>query len=370
MKRLLLVGGGHAHLEVLRSAIRRPLRGSELVLVSPYASQHYSSMVAGYLQGTYGEPEFAFDLVALCRRAGARFVEARAERICSAECCVEAGGERIPFDVASIDIGSDAVGRDTPGVAEHAYSVRPITRALELKRAVMTLSAHPSVCIVGGGAGGVEIALALHRMISRVHLEPDVTVLERDATILAEYDDRSRARAVHILRNRGMHIRTSALVAGVSRNEILVGSGETLRSDLTVWLTGSAAPGLLARSDLPRNGEGFLLVDGTLRAVDGSPVWGAGDCVTLRDFPGTPKTGVYAVREAPVLAYNLRAALEGEQPRLYTPQRHSLALLNTADGRALLRWRFLTSHSRGAWWLKDYIDRAFMRKYQRLIRDT
>ena len=370
MKRLLLIGGGHAHLEVLRSVIRRPLRGSDLVLVSPYPRHHYSSMVAGFFQGTYSEPEFAFDLVALCRRSGARFVEAKAERINVAERSVETEGERISFDLLSIDIGSEPVGKNTPGVAEHAYSVRPMTRALELKRAVMNLKAKPSVCVVGGGAAGVEITLAIHRMISGVSRRTDITVLERDATVLAEYDDRVRALAVHTLRERGIHVRTDATVASVSHNEIRVGSGETLRSDLTVWLTGPAASELLLRSDLPKSDDGFLLVDRTLRAVDGSPVWGAGDCVTLRDFPVTPRTGVYAVREAPVLAYNLRAALTGEPPRSYAPQPHFLAILNTADGKALLRWHFLASHSRRAWWLKDYIDRAFMRKYQGLVRDT
>ncbi len=339
------------------------------MLISPYKHHHYSSMVAGYLQGTYREAELAFDLVALCRRAGARFIEAKAERIDSAERTVEAGGEQISFDLASLDVGSDPVGINTPGVVQHAYTVRPMTRALELKRAVMALNTNPAVCVVGGGAGGVEIALAIHRMISNASLNADVTVLERDAKILAEHDNRTRARAVHILHDLGIRIRTNALVARVSHNDILVEPVETLPSDLTVWLTGAAAPGLLAGCDLPKDDEGFLLVDRTLRAVDGSPVWGAGDCVTLRDFPRTPKTGVYAVREAPVLAFNLRAALGGEPPMPYTPQSHSLALLNTADGKALLIWRFLGRHSRGAWWLKDYIDRAFMRKYQGLIRD-
>jgi len=326
-------------------------------------------MVAGYFQGTYAESELAFDLVALCRRAGARFIEARAERIDPAERTVYTDGARISFDALSIDVGSDPVGADTPGVTEHAYSVRPMTRAIELKRAVMTLEASSSICIVGGGAAGIEIALAIHRMTSNIFRGADITVLERDTTILAEYGNSVRQRATHTLRKLGIRLRTKALVTRVSHNEILLGSGEKLRSDLTAWLTGPAAPELFARSHLPKNAAGFLLVDDTLRAVDGSPIWGAGDCVTLRDFPRTPKTGVYAVREAPVLVHNLRAALGGERPRTYIPQPHFLALLNTADGKALLHWRSLASHSRVAWWLKDFIDRAFMRKYQRLIRD-
>ncbi len=98
--------------------------------------------------------------------------------------------------------------------------------------------------------------------------------------------------------------------------------------------------------------------------MDGAPVWGAGDCVTLSDHPDTPKAGVYAVRQGPVLARNLRAALGEGTPGTYAPQRTFLSLLNTADGRALLRWHGVVSHSRWAWRLKDRIDRRFVRRYR------
>jgi selenide,water dikinase len=97
--------------------------------------------------------------------------------------------------------------------------------------------------------------------------------------------------------------------------------------------------------------------------VDGAPVWAAGDCATLADHPGTPKAGVYAVRQGPVLARNLRAALGDGAPAPYVPQRTFLSLLNTADGKALLRWHEVVSHSRVAWWLKDRIDRRFVSRY-------
>jgi selenide,water dikinase len=73
------------------------------------------------------------------------------------------------------------------------------------------------------------------------------------------------------------------------------------------------------------------------------------------------------VREAPVLAANLRASCGGGVAAArYAPQPHFLALLNTADGRALLRWHGVLSHSRAAWHLKDWIDRRYVRRYQSL----
>ena len=143
-------------------------------------------------------------------------------------------------------------------------------------------------------------------------------------------------------------------------------SGTRVASALTVWLTGAAPNELVRRSRLAKDARGFVLVDPTLREAGGAPVWGAGDCVTLDEAPWVPRAGVYAVREAPVLAHNLRAALGGGRPRRYRPQRHFLAALDTADGRAFVRWRGLAAHARWALALKDAIDGRFVRRYQGL----
>jgi len=95
-------------------------------------------------------------------------------------------------------------------------------------------------------------------------------------------------------------------------------------------------------------------------------VFAVGDCGTLRDYPSLAKSGVYAVREAPILWANLRAAARGAPLTAFRPQRDFLSILNTCDGRALLRYKGLVTWSRWAWRLKDRIDRGFMRRYQRL----
>ena len=93
-------------------------------------------------------------------------------------------------------------------------------------------------------------------------------------------------------------------------------------------------------------------------------MFAVGDCGTFAQFPAIAKSGVYAVREAPILWHNLLAAARGRPLMRYRPQRSFLSILNTADGRALLRYKGLRSWSRWAWWLKDRIDRGFMRRYQ------
>lgn len=366
-RRLLLVGGGHAHLHVLHALARRPISGVDAVLVAP-GDHYYSAMVPGYLQGQYESEDIRFDLAALAQRAGARFVRATVQRVDADQRVVIADGESIPFDVCSLDIGCDAAGADTPGVAEHAHALRPMARAVELRTrldALLAASPRPvSIVVVGGGAGGVEVALALRQRLRASSTDGSVALVERGPDVLADFEPPMRQLARDILRERGVALALGGRVISVTASAVELHNGASMPADLVVWLGGPAAPSLVARSGLAHDENGYLLVDRSLRAVDGAPVWGAGDCVTLRDFPGIAKAGVYAVREGPALDRSLRAALGRGRPAKFRPQRTYLALLNTGAGWALMRWKGIHRHSRWAWRLKHLIDRRFMRRYR------
>jgi selenide,water dikinase len=220
------------------------------------------------------------------------------------------------------------------------------------------------VTVVGAGAGGVEVALAVHRRIREAGPRPEVSLVEAASDVLPDYEAPVRRRAADVLARRGVAVALASEVSRVDENAIQLMNGTHAPADLVVWLAGTAGSALFKDTGLSLDARGFLLVDATLRAVDGPPIWAAGDCATLVGHPNTPKAGVYAVRQGPVLARNLRAALGEGRPATYVPQRTFLSLLNTADGKALLRWHGVVSHSRLAWWLKDRIDTRFVRRYR------
>ncbi len=365
------MGGGHAHVHILARAACAPLSEVELILISPFARHHYSGMVPGFLQGTYGEADLAFDLPALAARAGARFIAAAAERIDSAARTVHIGDERLGYDLLSLDVGSEPAGLATPGVRENAWSIRPMSRAVALRQRAEELFAagRSRAVIVGGGAAGLEVALALERLARQFHLqtggaEPSVTIVEAAPWILPEFSAPVRRIGERRLAARGVRVRAGRRAAAVRPDGVELDDATVEPSDLTLWLAGAAPPRLLAASDLPQDRQGYLLVDPTLRAVDGSAVFGAGDCIGITGYPGLAKAGVYAVRESPVLDFNLRAVLAGRPLHSYRPQRSFLALMNSADERAIWRWHALAGHSRTAWWIKNRIDRAYVRRNQ------
>jgi selenide,water dikinase len=276
-------------------------------------------------------------------------------------------------DLLSLDVGALPAALDrVAGAAAHAFAVRPLARWRALVARVGALVASPDggplrACVVGAGAGGVELALALHARARAAGRRAEVALVEGGDAVLPAWGA-SGARVRRLLERRGVRVLAGRAVAGVAADAVTLADGERVAADVTVWTAGAAAHPWLAASGLPVDARGFVLVDATLRAADGRPVWGAGDCVALADAPWVPKAGVYAVREAPVLAHNLRAALAGTPPRRFAPQREFLAALDTADGRAFVRWRGLASHARWGLRLKRTIDERFVRRYQALER--
>ena len=374
MTRLLLVGAGHAHLEVLRRLILAPPPGVELTVVSIGPLHHYSGMVPGYLQDAYREDEIAIRVPDLARKAGGSFVRGRAVGLDPRERTVrvETGpgtALEIPYDLVSFAVGSNTAGVDSPAVSGEAQRIKPLERVAGLRRRLEDLAQGggtlPAV-VVGGGAAGVEVALAMAAVFEKAGREHRIAILEAGDEILSGYTGRCRRKAREILGRRGVEVRTGCRVAAVHAGEIETAEGVRIPARLTAWLTGAVAWPLFRDSGLPLDGRGFLLIDDALRSTGDPRVFAAGDCGTLASHPETPKAGVYAVREGPVLWASLMAAVEGGEPPRYEPQGSFLSILNTGDGRALLEYKERVSHSRWAWRLKDWIDRRFMRRYQDL----
>ncbi len=381
LRELVLVGGGHAHVQVLRRLAMMPAPTVEssgvrvtIVLDQPLAT--YSGMVPGVVAGQYAPHEAEIDLWPLARRAGARIVDAPAIGIDPDGRRVRVEGRPpIAYDAVSFDVGSTVAGLDVPGVREHAIPTRPIGHFVERITAAManhpsgtTHDTGPRVLVVGAGAGGVEVAFTVrHRTRGRV------TLLDATDTLLPGWAPGLGARVRAAAAARGIRIVSGARVTRVEAGVAHLDSGDPLPFDLLVWVTGAAAHPWMRDLGLPTDPRGFLRVGPTLQVVDHPDIFGAGDCVSL-DGHALPKAGVYAVRQGPVLADNLlayvrRGGERGGALRPYVPQRGFLTLLNLGDGVAIGAKGPITFSGAWAFRWKDHIDRAFVARFQSIAAD-
>jgi len=365
---LVLVGGGHAHVEVLRSFAETPEPGLEIAVVCDRERAIYSGMVPGFVAGQYAARELEIDVRELAARARARWigqaaltVDARERRIAIAD------GSTVAYDLASLDIGSSVAGLDTPGAREHALSTRPIgdfVARIADERELASNAPAPHVVVVGGGAAGVELAFcARARWRSAASRALRITIVEAGPALLAGASRALRRCVERAVDEAGIAVRTGRRVVGVSEGGVELDSDELLAADRVLWATGAAAHPLARKSQLPDGAvdeRGYAHIGPTLEVAGCSGLFAVGDCASLLDVA---KAGVYAVRQGPVLAHNLRASQRGETLRRYAPQADFLRLLNLGDGTAIAaKWGFALRH-RLAMRLKDRIDRGFMQRY-------
>ncbi len=363
---LVLVGGGHAHVHVLKRFGMRPVPGVRVTLITRDLETPYSGMLPGYVAGVYGFLECHIDMVRLARFAGARLIHDEAvglDRAARRVLCRNHPPFR--YDVVSLDIGSTPRSDDVPGAAEHAVAVKPIDRFGRRWEALLArAAARPQLrlAVVGGGAGGVELALAAqHRLTEQLAGSAEVTLVTREG-LLPSHNRGARDLLARILEQRGIQLLTDAPVACVEQGRLNIADGRTVAFDEALWVTDASGAPWLADTGLPLDERGFLLVDETLRSPADPAVFAAGDIATMPAHP-REKAGVYAVRAGPPLADNLRRALAGRRLRRAVPQKRALALIGTGDGRAVASRGPIAAYGRALWLLKDWIDRRWMRKY-------
>jgi selenide, water dikinase len=375
MKDIVLIGAGHAHVEVLRSFGAKPEPCARLTLVTRQAWTPYSGMLPGLIAGLYGFEEAHIDVRPLCAFAGARLILDEAAGLDLARLGVLcASGLSVPFDLLSIDIGSTPNTLATPGAREHAIGVKPIdgflTRFEAARRRILERQGRARVAIIGGGASGVELALAMEGRLRREATAagggargPSFALIAAETDILMSFPREIRGRFRQILAAREIEVATGRMAAQVENGVVYLDGGEALAFDEIFFATEGAAAPWLAATGLKLDAQGFIEVLPTLQSASHAGVFAAGDVASFQ-ARALPKAGVYAVRQGPVLAANLRRAVLGRPLQPYRPQRRHLSLLSTGERYAIGSRNGLTVEGGWVWRWKDWIDRRFMRKYK------
>ena len=376
LKDLVLVGGGHSHVIVLRRLGMRPIPGVRITIIARDLHAPYSGMLPGLIAGLYEFDDVHIDLGPLARFAGARLFHAEAVGLdLDRRTVLCRDRPPVPYDVLSIDVGI-APRLDVAGAVEHAVPVKPIgglvARWERLERRVRESPRRLRVATVGAGAAGVELTLAMqHALSTRARDEsggfhvPEFHLFGAAPTLLPTHNRGARRRFGRVLAARDVHLHLGTRISRVEPGRLETTRGESLEVDEVVWATAAAPPPWPAASGLAVDGAGFIAVDATLQSTSHPGVFAAGDVAAVLDHP-REKAGVFAVRQGAPLAANLRRALLGKRLRPFSPQRRFLSLVSTGDRYAVASRGRMSAEGAWVWRWKDWIDRRFMRRFTEL----
>ena len=377
IKDLVLIGGGHSHVAVLKKFGMNPVPGLQITLISRDVHTPYSGMLPGYIAGHYTYDESHIDLRPLARFAGARLIHASATFLKLEDKQVVCGDRPpINYDVLSINTGSTPSHIEVPGSKQHALAVKPINQFLlgwdALMQRVLEREGDFNVAVVGAGAGGLEVALATQFHLQQLLRQHSLTIeklgfnlVAGNGSILSTHNASVQQRFMRVLSERNVTLHQGSKAKRVSENSIVLDNGEVLHADAIIWATHASAPAWYKESGLAVDERGFIEINDSLQSTSHKNVFAAGDIATVTNYP-RPKSGVFAVRQGPPLYKNIRRALTNKSLKKHVPQISFLSLISTGDKCAIGSRGLFTFEGAWIWKLKDYIDREFMRKYNEL----
>ncbi len=368
VKDLVLVGGGHSHVSVLKAFAMAPVAGLRVTLVSRSYQSPYSGMLPGVVAGHYQSTHAYIDLMALSASCGVRFINAEVSGLNLTGRAVQF--ERrppLPFDVLSLNTGSTPQVASKPIQDDPAVLVaKPIDQFLDkwrrLEAQIEGASEQLKVCVVGGGAAGVELALATQFRFRALALPPKLEIVTAGGDILEMHNAGVRRRLRRILNERGIRLTTDTRVTQRSESGVTTAAGGNIECDAVLWVTQAAAASWLAESGLDSDEHGFITINEYLQSTSHPCVFAVGDVATSVTQP-RPKAGVFAVRQGMPLAENLRRAALGEPLKAFKPQRRFLSLISTGNRYAIASRGRWSAEGQWVWRWKDRIDQRFMHRF-------
>ncbi len=380
-KDLVLVGGGHSHALVLKMWAMKPVPGVRLTLISPQVLTPYSGMLPGLLAGHYTLEETHIDLARLCQYAGARFIQAAVTGFDLTNKDIRFA-DRAPlgFDLLSINSGISPDLR-IPGALEFATPVKPIAafypRWQALKSHLRSDDTHLEngqayrIAIVGGGAAGVELILAMQYALSRdpaINRPLQFCLVQKGEGLPENYPPRLQRKVAELCASNNIEVIANTCIEEVSANLLHGENNKIISFDSLFWCTNARAVDWLQQTELDLDQQGFIRVNQFLQSTSHGVVFAAGDIAQQENY-SRPRAGVFAVRQGPVLFNNFRKALLKQSLTAFRPQKTFLSLLACGEQRALACKPGSPMPSVGGKWvwrLKDRIDRRFMAMFNDL----
>jgi pyridine nucleotide-disulfide oxidoreductase family protein len=368
-KVVILVGGGHAHVNFINQFSKEKFPGIRVVLVSNYNRQYYSGMASGFLEGIYDLDDISFDLPKMCEASGIEFIEDTVIGVdpSKRKIFLENGWD-INFHAISLDVGSETVGKDMEGVKDNAITIKPLKNLLTIKEKIEKTGDNARVVIVGAGAAGLETGLAIKEFSKKQNKDLKISIINSSNVVLKNDSSSVREKVVDQIRKNEIDLYLNEKIIEVNQNFIQTEASKTIHFDILIWATGTAAVSFISKTGCKTDENGYLLVNKYLQSVNYPFVFGAGDCIAFEEYKYVKKVGVYAIRAAPYLFKNMMAYIENRKLNEFIPQKSYLYIVSIGSRLAVLYYKGIVYKGRLAWRMKDFIDRNFMKKHKKYRR--
>ena len=361
-KQLVLIGGGHSNVQVLRKLCMHEYKGLNVILISESYGAIYSGMTPGYIEKLYSLDEITIDLQRLCFNAGATFIKDKVVSLDeNNQILYLKDHPSIPFDILSINSGSIS-NKQTIHLEKDSkvIAVKPIgslVSKLEKIDEVIEKSSQRKISIVGGGIAAFELSFALHK---RYYGKISLDIISKQPLVEKNLNTTSINKIKKIAKKMNIKLISKQAIS-INNSEIKLDDEDIIHSDLILLSTGASLPEWLVKSKLEMN-ENFIAVNQQLQSLNFKNIFVSGDAASIQNSK-RPKSGVMAVRQGEILKDNLFLFLQNKTLKKFKPQKNWLYLIGTYKNSAVLNYFNFSFEGKWCWVLKKIIDLNFMKKF-------
>ncbi len=370
--KIILIGGGHSNIQVIKSWAMNPPKNAKLILISDQANAPYSGMLPLYIKGEYTFDEVHFDLRRICALAHVDFIESKVTKIDPEKKIILLENRpSVSYDYASINTGiiplESFLDYSKEKDEKRVVFLKPISKLIykfeiilqEITKSNKTLH----LAMIGGGAAGIEMTFMIQARLQDLNKNCNLSLFHNTKELLKGHHVRSQELIVQNLQKSGIKIYLNTEINSFKDNTLTSNNNETYPCDFLFVSTHAMAPSWPKESGLSVCSEGFIKVDNFLNVINSPSLFAAGDCIQFSNFK-LNKAGVYAVRQGPILKHNLRHVIGEEKSFIpYKPQKSILGLIHSGvDDVIYSKGRFVHSGKR-YYKLKKYIDKKFMENF-------
>lgn len=359
MRKLLLVGAGHAHLYILKKLKKENLPDVEVTLLSLCEYEYHTEMLYGYIVGRYSLEELRINAKEMAKEAGVNWTQGAAVSIDpERKVLLTEQGKVLEYDAVSFDVGSLTFGTGTTGVIEHAMLLKPNDRLSAVTEALQK-ALRPVV--VGNNRIAVELAFALQA--KRREKGQESVVLVSDGGLLEEEGPKVSEEAEQMARKKGMALHLYDGVEAILKNKIVTAANRKISFDQLLWAAGSRPHHMFA-SSLPTDAEGYLLVEDTLQVKKYPSVFGAGEGVTVNGSANIEKSLFSTIRQAPILWENLKGFFSNGEGELYKPKSSPMKFISVGEEQAILRYKNYVFSGKIPMKMKTRLEKGYLKSLQ------
>ncbi|BAQ60691.1 NADH dehydrogenase-like protein [Geminocystis sp. NIES-3708] len=371
MLNLVFIGGGHSHVIALKLWGEQPVSGVNFTMISNVKKTPYSGMLPGYLAGYYNYDQSHIDLEILAKFAKIKLIidsvididTENKKIICDSKNIID-------FDLLSVDIGSTPKNNDIEGAKLYTIPVKPVNLLIKKWEDIINKSEKNKMLIlniIGGGAGGVELAMNIHQKLSTILTNENfkINLIHKQEKLLSNYHKLASKRITNILKSKNINIYLNSIVKKVYQDHLITKSGLIIKGNYHFLVTQASAPLWLKNGTIATDKEGFILIKNTLQSINYDYIFATGDIATMINY-SYPKAGVFAVKQGKPLYENICNWLNKKPLKSYHPQKYYLNIIGIGNQSAVAIWGNLVWESPLVWQWKKYLDHTFMEQFRHL----